>query len=133
MPESIAPALPGTGGRRRAWRAAVLHKHALFRDLIAHELCELAPAEIAVETTDPEDALACVATQQLDALIVESGDGAVPRRVVLDLFRRAAGDAPGITVIAANLATSEVEVLQDTITRSTHLASVRALVREVAG
>jgi DNA-binding NarL/FixJ family response regulator len=133
MPDLSAPALSGAALGRRGRRAAILHKHALFRDLIAHELCDLAPAEIAIDTTDPEDALACVATQQLDTLIVESGDGAVPREAVLDLFRRAAGAAPGVIVIAANLATSEVEVLQDTITRSTHLASVRALVREVAG
>jgi DNA-binding NarL/FixJ family response regulator len=108
-------------------QAVILHRHVLFRDLIELELRDLGPTEIVGSTNDPEDAVSMVLRRRAGALIVESSAGFLDRHEVLQLFARAAESIGGFKLICANLATSEVEVIQDTFLRHAHLGGLKPL------
>ena len=113
-------------------QAVILHRHTLFRDLIELEISDLGPLEIAHATSDRDEALALVLEHGIAALIVESTEGFIDRREMLQLFCDAAERIPEFMLIAANLATSEVEVLQDTVAQHPHLGMLRPLLQGVA-
>lgn len=113
-------------------RAVILHRHILFRDLIELELHDLGPMEIAFATSDRDDALGLLREHGINALIVESTEGFIDRREMLRLFCEGAEHVAEFMLIAANLATSEVEVIQDTIAQHPHLSSLKPLLQGVA-
>lgn len=113
-------------------QAVILHRHILFRDLIELELRDLGPMEIAYATSDRDAALGLLLEHGINALIVESTEGFIGRRDMLLLFCEAAEQIPEFMLVSANLATSEVEVLQDTIAQHPHLASLKPLLQGVA-
>ncbi len=112
-------------------QAVILHRHLLFRDLIELELRELGPIEIAGSTHDPDGALELVLKQRSGALVIESTEGFIDRREMLRLFSRAAEEIPRFILISANLATSEIEVLQDSVSQGPHLAGIGPLIHGV--
>jgi DNA-binding NarL/FixJ family response regulator len=113
-------------------RAVILHKHVLFRELIELELREVAPVEIAGVTGDPDTALELLIKANCAALVVEATDGFVDRHDMLRLFCAAAESIPRFLLISANLATSEIEVLQDRVAHGSHLGLLKPLLQEVA-
>jgi DNA-binding NarL/FixJ family response regulator len=107
--------------------AVILHRHLLFRDLIEFELRDLGPISIAGTTHDPERALEMVLEHHCGALVIESAEQFVDRHEMLSLFARAAEVIPGFVLVAANLTTSEIEVIQDTVSSSAHMGALRPL------
>lgn len=112
-------------------QAVILHRHLLFRDLIELELRDLGPIEIAGSTHDPEVALEWVLQRRSGALVIESTEGFVDRREMLRLFCRAAEEIPQFILISANLATSEIEIVQDSVSQGLHLGGIRPLLHGV--
>jgi DNA-binding NarL/FixJ family response regulator len=107
--------------------AVILHRHRLFRDLIELELTDLGPIRVVGATNDPQVALDLVVHHRSGALVIESTEGFIDRHDMLRLFCDAAESVPGFVLIAANLATSEIEVLQDSVSQSARLAGVKPL------
>lgn len=107
--------------------AVILHRHRLFYDLIELELHELGPIRVIGATNDPLIALDLVLRHQSGALVIESTEGFIDRHEMLRLFCAAAEHIPGFVLISADLATSEIEVLQDSVSRSAHLAALKPL------
>lgn len=107
--------------------AVILHRHVLFRDLIETELHDLGPVEICGTATDPDAALELVLGYQARALVIEAAEGFVGRHQMLDLFCQAAEVIPEFVLISADLATSRIELLQDTVSHRPHLAELRPL------
>lgn len=113
-------------------RAVILHKHVLFRELIESELRDVTPVIIAGATSDAPTALDLLRETASTALVVESAEGFIGRREMLRIFCDAAETVPQFVLIAANLSTSEIEVLQDRVSRTHHLGALNALLQEVA-
>jgi DNA-binding NarL/FixJ family response regulator len=111
--------------------AVILHRHLLFRDLIEFELRDLGPISITGTTHDPERALELVLEHRCGALVIECDESFVDRREMLSLFSRAAEAIPGFVLVAANLTTSEIEVIQDSVSRSAHMGALRPLLNGV--
>jgi hypothetical protein len=116
----------------RSSHAVILHRHVLFRDLMAQELRDLGLTGIAGATNDPEVAIDLLVKHQAGALVVEYIDGFMDRPAILQLFCRAATVAPELVLIAANLATSEIEVLQDSVAHGAHLAGLKPILHGAA-
>lgn len=112
-------------------RAVMLHRHELFKELIVTELDDMGTIDVVAATSDPDEAMDLVLSARPDALVVERHDGGVGRREMIAMFARAAEVIPGFVLIAPDLATSEVEVLRDTISRREQLGELRALLRKV--
>jgi len=112
-------------------RAVILHRHLLFRDLIEFELRELGPVTIAGTTQDPEQALELAVEHDCGALVIESEAGFLDRHEMLALFARLAEALPGFVLVAANLATSEIEIVQDSVSRSANMGALRPLLHGV--
>lgn len=108
-------------------RAVILHKHVLFRDLIELELRELGPVDVVGSTHDRQVALDLVRSHQATALVLEAADGFIDRAAMLNIFCAGAETTPHFVLIAANLTTSEIEVLQDTVSYRPHLGDIRPL------
>lgn len=109
--------------------AVILHRHVLFRDLIELELHELGEINVVAATNDLRDALDLVLRHQSRALVIESTEGFIDRHDMLRLFCDAAEQIGQFVLISANMATSEVEVLQDTVSNGGHLAGLRPLLQ----
>jgi DNA-binding NarL/FixJ family response regulator len=107
--------------------AVILHRHVLFRDLIELELQELGEITVVGATNDPHVALDLVLRNHSGALVIETTEGFIDRHEMLRLFAAAAEHIAGFVLISANLATSEVEVLQDTMSEGAHLAGLKPL------
>lgn len=120
MVDGITMPVPGL-------RAVILHKHILFRDLIELELCELGPVDVVGSTHDRQVALDLVRSHQANALVLEAADGFIDRSAMLNIFCVGAETTPHFVLIAANLTTSEIEVLQATVSYRPHLGDIRPL------
>lgn len=107
--------------------AVILHRHRLFRDLIELELHELGPIRVVGATNDPHVALDLVLRHESGALVIESTEGFIDRHEMLRLFCDAAERIQDFVLISANLATSEIEVVQHSVSRNAHLAGVKPL------
>jgi DNA-binding NarL/FixJ family response regulator len=127
--------LPGntraSGGEMRVLQAVILHRHALFRDLIAFALREIGPLEVVDTTNDPTEALAMVLRHRANALLVETAEGFIGRREMLQLFCDAADAIPQFVVIAADLQSSTIEVVYDGIGERSHLRGLEPLLHGV--
>ena len=108
-------------------QTVILHKHVLFRELIAVELSAIAPIEIIGSSHDPEKALEMVLDAKAGALVVESTDGAFSRELALDLFCRSVSNVSPFVLVRANLANSEIEILRDSVSHEAHLAPLKVL------
>jgi DNA-binding NarL/FixJ family response regulator len=114
-----------------AIRAVMLHRHALFKELIVTELDDLGTIEVVAATSDRDEAMDLVLAQRPDALIVERHEGFIGRHEIVGMFARAAETIPGFVLIAPDLTTSEIEVLRDTVSEREHLGEIRALLQGV--
>lgn len=112
---------------RASLRAVILHKHVLFRDLIELELRDLGPVDVVGATHDRERALELIREHEATALVLEATEGFIDRATMLRIFCAGAETTPSFVLIAANLATSEIEVLQDTVSFRPHLGDIRPL------
>ena len=108
-------------------RAVILHKHVLFRDLIALELGDLGPVDVVGSTNDREVALELIRAHQATALVLEATDGFIDREAMLQMFCVGAETTQHFVLIAANLATSEIEILQGTVSHRPHLGDIKPL------
>jgi DNA-binding NarL/FixJ family response regulator len=115
----------------RVLQAVILHRHALFRDLIAFALREIGPLEVVDATTDSQDALASVLGRGANTLVVENAEGFIGRREMLQLFCEAAEAIPQFVLIAADLQTSTIEVVYDGIGERSHLRGLEPLLHGV--
>ncbi len=113
----------------RTLRAVILHRHALFRDLLINALHDLGPIEVVAATGDPEESLDLVLAERPDALLIESYEGFIDRRRMLELFCRCALEIPDFFVIAADLSTSRIELMHDSIAERDHLGGLQPLLQ----
>lgn len=113
----------------RTVRAVILHRHALFRDLMATALHDLGPIDVVAATADPEEALDLVLAERPDTLLIECYDGFVDRRKMLELFCRVAVELPEFLLIAADLSTSRIELMHDSIAERDHLGGLQPLLQ----
>jgi chemotaxis response regulator CheB len=112
-------------------RAVMLHRHELFKDLIVTELDDMGTIDVVASTSDREEAMELVLQRRPDALVVERHEGFIDRHEILKMFVQAAEAIPGFMLIAPDLATSEIEVLRDSVSRREQLGELRALLQRV--
>ena len=112
-------------------RAVMLHRHELFKELIVTELNDMGTIDVIAATSDADEAMDLVLVGRPDALVVERHEGVSGRPEIIAMFARAAEAIPGFVLIAPDLATSEIEVLRDTVSRREHLGELRALLQQV--
>ncbi|MGH7620998.1 MAG: hypothetical protein ACREMU_01535 [Gemmatimonadaceae bacterium] len=96
---------------------------------MATALHDLGPIEIVAATADAEEALDLVLAYRPDTLLIESYEGFVNRRKMLELFCRAAEEIPEFLLIAADLATSRIELMHDSIAERDHLGGLQPLLQ----
>jgi DNA-binding NarL/FixJ family response regulator len=96
---------------------------------MATVLHDLGPIDIVAATGDPEEALDLVLDRRPDTLLIESYDGFVDRRKMLELFCRAAQEIPEFLLIAADLTTSRIELMHDSVAERDHLGGLQPLLR----
>jgi DNA-binding NarL/FixJ family response regulator len=112
--------------------AVILHRHALFRDLIAFALRELGEVEVVDATDSASEALEMVLRRGANALVVENTDNFLERRDMLQLFCDAAERSPRFVLIAAGLQSSRIEVLSDSVGEKDHLRELEPILHGVA-